>query len=269
VRRHIPRRPGWLPAAVYAVLLHAILIALLVVSFRVVSRPGEIPAMQATVVRDPAPELEQARQEEERKRKEAEAKKVEDERKREETAEQARQEAEHKKQEEEKKKEEDKKKQEQEQERRKKEETEKKKQADAEKRKRDDEQKKQQEQRKKQAEETLREQLAEEEKARSAAKVARAARMAPEVDKYKAAIRQKVERNWIRPASSRKGLQCTVHVRQAPGGEVLEAKVVRSSGDPIYDRSVENAVYKASPLPTPPNPEVFDRDIEFIFRPED
>jgi colicin import membrane protein len=268
MRRRTPRRPGWLPAAVYAVSLHAILIASLVVGFRVVSRPGELAAMQATVVRDPAPELEQARQEEERKRKEAEARKVEEERKREELAEQARQETERKKQEEE-KKEAEKKKQEQAQEQRKKDEAEKKKQADAEKRKRDEEQKKQQEQRKKQAEETLREQLAEEEKARSAAKAARAARMAPEVNKYKAAIRQKVERNWIRPASSRKGLQCTVHVRQAPGGEVLEAKVVRSSGDPTYDRSVESAVYKASPLPTPPNPEVFDRDIEFIFRPED
>lgn len=274
MRRRTPRKAGWLSAAVYAVALHAVLIVLLMVGFRVVSRPGEVSAMQATVVRAPSPEHEQAQQSEERTRKEAEATKA-DGRKREEAAEQARQAEERKKQDQEsqekERQEKEKRKQEQEraQEQRKKEEAERKKVADAEKRKQEEEQKRQQEQRKKQAEEALREQLEEEEKGRSAAKAARAARMAPEVDKYKAAIRQKVERNWIRPTSSRKDLQCTVRVRQAPGGEVLEAKVVRSSGDAIYDRSVENAVYKASPLPTPPNPEVFDRDIEFIFRPQD
>ena len=62
-----------------------------------------------------------------------------------------------------------------------------------------------------------------------------------------------------------------MRVRLIPGGEVLEAKIVRSSGDAVFDRSVENAVQKASPLPLPENPELLEqfREIEFIFRPED
>ncbi|HKQ29685.1 MAG TPA: cell envelope integrity protein TolA [Burkholderiales bacterium] len=257
MRRRAVRRRGWLPAATYAVALHAALITLLVVGFRVVSRPTDVPTMQATVVRDPSPDLN--RQEDERKRKEAETKMAEAERKRQEAIEQVRQENERRQQEEKKK---------QEQEQRKKEEAERKQQAEAEKRK--EEQKKQAEQRK-QAEQALREQLAEEEQGRSATKAARAARMAPEVDKYRAAIRQKVERSWVRPSSTRKGLQCMVRVRLIPGGEVLEVKIVRSSGDAVFDRSVENAVHKASPLPLPDNPELLEqfREIEFIFRPED
>jgi colicin import membrane protein len=256
------------------VALHAAIIVALVVSFRVVSRPTDAVVMQATVVRDPSPEQEQARQDDERKRAEAKTKLEDDERKRVEKAEQARQEVEQMRRENERKKQEEEKKR-VEQEQRKKEEAEKKKQADAEKRKRDEEQKKQDAERKKQekerqqhAEQTLKEQLAEEERGRSAA---RAAKMAPEVDKYRAAIRQRVERHWARPSSSRKDLQCTVRVRLLPGGEVSEAKIVRSSGDPVFDRSVENAVHKASPLPLPENPELMEqfREIEFIFRPGD
>lgn len=278
MRRRVSRGPGWLPAATYAVALHVVIIALLVIGFRVVSRPTDAVVMQASVVRDPspdqkqAPDQEQTRQDEERKRTEAQTRRADEERKRQEKTEQARHEVEQMRQENERKKQEDEKKR-LEQEQRAKEEAEKKKQADIEKRKRDEEQKKQQEERKKQekerqqqAEQTLREQLADEEKGRTAA---RTAKMAPEVDKYRAAIRQKVERHWVRPSASRKDLQCTVRVRLIPGGEVLDVKIVRSSGDSVFDRSVENAVHKASPLPLPENPELMEqfREIEFIFRP--
>jgi colicin import membrane protein len=46
---------------------------------------------------------------------------------------------------------------------------------------------------------------------------------------------------------------------------VFDAIVTKSSGDAAFDRSVEAAVKKASPLPPPQNPELFDRDLEFIF----
>ena len=89
-------------------------------------------------------------------------------------------------------------------------------------------------------------------------------------DQYIALIRQKVSRNWARPPGSEKGLQCTVMVKLAPGGEVIQATVVRSSGDAVFDRSVENAVYKASPLPLPQEADLFEyfREIEFLFNPE-
>lgn len=118
--------------------------------------------------------------------------------------------------------------------------------------------------RRKEAESALQEQVADEEKRRADA------RAQGEVERYKALIRQKVSRSWNRPANAAKGLQCTVRVRLVAGGEVLAASVVRSSGDPVFDRSVENAVHKATPLPVPQDPKLFDyfREIEFVFSPE-
>ncbi|MFQ5761274.1 MAG: cell envelope integrity protein TolA, partial [Acidiferrobacterales bacterium] len=84
-------------------------------------------------------------------------------------------------------------------------------------------------------------------------------------------IRQKVSRNWARPPGAQTGLQCTVRVRLVPSGDVLQATVAKTSGDERFDRSVENAVYKASPLPLPEDRDLFEyfREIEFIFNPED
>lgn len=119
--------------------------------------------------------------------------------------------------------------------------------------------------RQKLAEQSLKEGLAAEERQR------REARAAAEVEKYRELIRQKVSRNWNRPVGVARGLQCTVRVRVVPGGEVLQATVVRSSGDVLFDGSVENAVYKSTPLPLPDAPELFEyfRELEFLFRPEE
>ncbi len=91
------------------------------------------------------------------------------------------------------------------------------------------------------------------------------------VDKHVEIIRQKVSRNWLSPAGSMAGLVCTVRVRIIPGGEVLDVRVVKSSGNALFDRSVETAVFKASPLPLPADRTLFDRFrvLEFIFDPED
>jgi colicin import membrane protein len=82
-------------------------------------------------------------------------------------------------------------------------------------------------------------------------------------------IQDKVNRNWIRPPGSPEGLVCVVHVTLIPGGQVVGANVIQSSGDPLFDRSVESAVLKASPLPLPPDPELFNnfREINFKFNP--
>ncbi|MEK7321668.1 MAG: cell envelope integrity protein TolA [Pseudomonadota bacterium] len=90
------------------------------------------------------------------------------------------------------------------------------------------------------------------------------------IDQQVAIIRQKVARNWIRPPSARAGMSCEVFVRLIPGGEVVEVRVVRSSGDAMFDRSVEAAVLKASPLPMPSDPSLFDqfRQLRFVFKPE-
>ncbi len=86
--------------------------------------------------------------------------------------------------------------------------------------------------------------------------------------RYIADIQNKVERNWIRPPSAKQGLSCKVAVQQIPGGEVINVAVTQCLGDDVFRRSVETAVYKASPLPRPSDPGLFDREIVFTFRPK-
>ncbi len=116
-------------------------------------------------------------------------------------------------------------------------------------------------------EDALQEQLAAEQQRRDSEreKLANAA-----LAKFSALIKQKVQRNWLRPQTAREGMSCKVLVRLTAKGEVLLARVVESSGDTAYDRSVEAAVYKASPLPLPQDVTLFDyfREINFVFKPE-
>lgn len=116
-------------------------------------------------------------------------------------------------------------------------------------------------------EDALQEQLAAEQQRRDSdrEKLANAA-----LAKFSALIKQKVQRNWLRPQTARQGMSCKVLVRLTAKGEVLLARVVESSGDTAYDRSVEAAVYKASPLPLPQDVTLFDyfREINFVFKPE-
>jgi colicin import membrane protein len=92
---------------------------------------------------------------------------------------------------------------------------------------------------------------------------------AGQLDQYAEIIRQKVERNWIRPGSARPGLECVVLVRQVPGGEVVDVRITECNGDAAVLRSIEAAVLRASPLPAPPDPALFDRSLRFEFRPRD
>lgn len=91
-----------------------------------------------------------------------------------------------------------------------------------------------------------------------------------EVVKYKGLIRSKITRNWIFPASYQKGMKCKILVRLIPSGDVVSVRVIQSSGNSAFDRSVEMAVNKASPLPVPKSSTgLFDhfREVEFVFDP--
>lgn len=95
------------------------------------------------------------------------------------------------------------------------------------------------------------------------------ARLAGEVDKYKAMIIGAISRQWILPDNANSSLSSQFRIRLAPNGAVLEVSLTRSSGDPILDRSAQSAIYKASPLPVPSDPTTFDlfRDISLTVRP--
>ncbi|MCA1804081.1 MAG: cell envelope integrity protein TolA, partial [Xanthomonadaceae bacterium] len=92
--------------------------------------------------------------------------------------------------------------------------------------------------------------------------------VAAAINQYTAHIQDKVRRNWRLPANWR-GLSCTVRVSLIPGGDVVRVQIVRSSGDPVFDRSVESAVFQAAPLPVPSEPQLFDafREFQFEFDP--
>jgi colicin import membrane protein len=89
-----------------------------------------------------------------------------------------------------------------------------------------------------------------------------------EMARYVFAIQRKIEQNWIRPASAVPGLECVINVRQVPGGEVIGATIESCNGDAAVQRSIEAAVFKASPLPEPDNPALFDRNLRITFKPE-
>ena len=81
-------------------------------------------------------------------------------------------------------------------------------------------------------------------------------------------IAARMQRAWLRPPSARQGIQCVLHITQAPGGQVLSAKVESCNGDQAVRESIEAAAYRASPLPPPPDPSLFERDLEVTFRPD-
>ncbi|MFI3156122.1 MAG: cell envelope integrity protein TolA [Methylococcaceae bacterium] len=117
---------------------------------------------------------------------------------------------------------------------------------------------------------------AEAERAEAARMEAEQARMDAEQDQLAikssvAAINQKVTRSWIRPVSATEGLKCTIQVRLMSDGTVIDAVVVTSSGDEIFDRSAESAVHKASPLPVPKDKELAAKEFKsfkFLFNPD-
>lgn len=107
-------------------------------------------------------------------------------------------------------------------------------------------------------------------KKRAAEQKKRAQYEQSEVSKYKGLIRGQITRNWIFPASYQKGMKCKVLVRLIPSGDVVSVRIIQSSGNSAFDRSVEMAVNKASPLPVPKSSSgLFDhfREVEFVFDP--
>lgn len=99
----------------------------------------------------------------------------------------------------------------------------------------------------------------------------KAATQGVDAEQAKLAIKQKVNQRWMRPSSTAAGSRCTIRVRLLSDGTVMDAKVISSSGNEDFDRSAENAVNKASPLPVPKDKELFAREFrsfQFLFNPK-
>ncbi len=84
-------------------------------------------------------------------------------------------------------------------------------------------------------------------------------------------IRSRIESLWRYPPAVEKNQQVSVRLTLVPTGEVVQVEVVRSSGNQALDRSVEQAVRRASPLPVPDDIQLFERQFRTLtmnFRPE-
>lgn len=123
----------------------------------------------------------------------------------------------------------------------------------------------------------IREQLAQEQQAlnqsrerQEALKQFAPAAPAPSPDAaYVDRIRSKIRSNVVLPPDIRGNPEAIFDVVQLPTGEVLSARLRKSSGVSAYDDAVERAILKSSPLPRPDRPEQFRRDLQLKFRPRD
>lgn len=84
-------------------------------------------------------------------------------------------------------------------------------------------------------------------------------------------IRAQVAAAWRYPPNVTPDMEVEVRLMMVPTGEVISATVTKSSGHQALDRSVEQAIMKASPLSVPNDIRVFEKNFRTLtmkFRPE-
>jgi len=86
---------------------------------------------------------------------------------------------------------------------------------------------------------------------------------------YVRAIQVHVEQRWYEPPGGVQGLSCTIFVTQIPGGEVVGMRFGTCNGNAAVRQSIETAVRNASPLPAPPEPQLFGREVKLAFTPRE
>ncbi|HMM54847.1 MAG TPA: energy transducer TonB [Candidatus Desulfobacillus sp.] len=109
-------------------------------------------------------------------------------------------------------------------------------------------------------------QMAAQELAQMKAAQAAAARDRAAAD-YIGKIKGKIKGNLVLPPDIKGNPEAVFDVVQLPSGEILSAKLKRSSGHAAYDNAIERAILKSSPLPKPEQGELFSRNLELRFRP--
>jgi len=91
------------------------------------------------------------------------------------------------------------------------------------------------------------------------------------VDEYKRRIAERIKRFIIEPPNLQGNPEVELHVIVLPGGEVLDVKTRKASGQAPWDSAVERAVRRAQPLPLPPDPALMRefRELNLKFRPKE
>lgn len=122
-----------------------------------------------------------------------------------------------------------------------------------------------------QAKEAEERRLREQEEAQKKLAQQQAAAQARLVDEYKRRIAEKIKREIFEPPSLQGNPEVELRITVLPGGEVLDVRIVRSSGQPLWDNAAQRAVMRAQPLPLPPDPALMRefRELNLKFRPKE
>lgn len=89
------------------------------------------------------------------------------------------------------------------------------------------------------------------------------------LEEHIARIRAKIQSKVNLPPGLAGNPEAHYSVTVLPGGDVLETRLVKSSGVAAYDLAIERAIKSSEPLPVPSQPELFQqmRIINLKFRP--
>jgi colicin import membrane protein len=98
-----------------------------------------------------------------------------------------------------------------------------------------------------------------------------AAAQAREIDKYKQAIAARIKRFIVEPPNLQGNPEVELDIIVLPGGEVLDVRTKRASGQTPWDNAVERAIRRAQPLPLPSDPALMKefRELNLKFRPKE
>ena len=85
--------------------------------------------------------------------------------------------------------------------------------------------------------------------------------------RYLGQVNARIERAWLRPRTpiGETLFKCEVSITQDKRGNVMEIALQDCNGDGRWQQSLVDAIQSASPLPTPPNPEVFSSTLTSRF----
>ena len=67
-----------------------------------------------------------------------------------------------------------------------------------------------------------------------------------EISYYSNLIRDQVIINWKQPSSAKKGMSAEILITLVPTGEIVQVKLIKTSGNQAFDSSALNAIQKVS-----------------------
>lgn len=86
---------------------------------------------------------------------------------------------------------------------------------------------------------------------------------------YVSSIASKVKNNWRTAGRINPKAQCEVAIVQTTKGQLTSVRILNcnKAASKQFRKDAEKAVYRSQPLPAPPIPELFERHIQFVFKP--